>query len=253
MGLYLLHPYLPAISLDALMAYALFFYNYLLTIFTVVSCAGFAVLWVRQRRHLHFFAMCLFGLYLADITILWMTETIPQFANLFYTAQAERAWVYTLFSTMILLAYRCILGDLLDYPVSSHEMALWVLCFAGIIAESEVKSDLYHVTVDLVFTTVLRVWTAGSGLWIYLRQRHLVEAKRANAALFFIFVFVTLEAADYSFKPMGARSLPLEIMGFIVTTCGLLYLASKVRAESKRVDEMRLLAFAQRHELTRRE
>lgn len=235
------------------MPYALFFYSYALTIATVVALTGFAALYVRHRRRLHLYVTFLFALYLIDITLLWMVESIPEFAVHFTQARGEQPYLYTLFSTIMLLAYRSILGDLLDYPVSNHEAALWVLCLVGIVAEWEVRNDLYSVAVELVFPNALRIWTVASGLFIYAHQRGLVERARGRSALLLIAVFCTMEALEFTFPSASVRSIPLEIMGFVFTGAGLVYLGAQLRITHQRTEGLQPLRAAQAYGLTRRE
>lgn len=235
------------------MTYALFFYSYALTLVTATVFVGFGTLYIRQKRRLYLLVTVLFGLYLIDIMFLWMVEFIPEFAGLFQGFQEGHPFIYTLFNIAILLMYRAIVGDLLDHPISNVEAALWVLCFIGIIAEWSIKNDLYLIAVDLMFPYALRVWTVISAFWIYALQRDLVERRRSNAAFFFTVVFSICEIIDIVSRSSELRSAGFEILGLIYTVSGLVYLWHRVRENRQQVLEMQPLAFAQEHDLTRRE
>lgn len=235
------------------MVYALFFYSYALTLLTAAVFVGFGALYIRRKRRLYLLVTILFGLYLIDIMFLWMIEFIPGFAGLFHYIQTGSPFVYTLFDTSIILMYRVIVGDLLDYPISNKEAALWVICFVGIIAEWSIKSDLYHVVVDLVFPHALQAWTVISTVWIYVHQRDVVERSRSKAAIFFIVVLAVFLSIDIFSNSNTLRSVAFELLGFIYTASGLAFLWQRLREDRRQVRDMQPLAFAQEHDLTRRE
>lgn len=234
------------------MPYALFFYNYALILITVVAFAGFCALAVRHRRRIFRYIAFLLGLYLVDITFLWMMESIPEFNDIILGVRTTMPYTYTLFTTAMLLMYRMILGDLFDSPVSNHEATIWVLCFVGILAEGAVKSSLYHFAADLVFPTALRTWTIASTLWIYIRHRGLVERSRSCLALAFCTIYCTAAFADL-IEPDSARSISFEVMGTTFTLIGIAYLALRVRGVQQATRDLQPIAFANRYGLTRRE
>lgn len=234
------------------MPYALFFYNYALILITVVAFAGFCALAVRHRRRIFRYIAFLLGLYLVDITFLWMMESIPEFNDIILGVRTTMPYTYTLFTTAMLLMYRMILGDLFDSPVSNHEATIWVLCFVGILAEGAVKSSLYHFAADLVFPTALRTWTIASTLWIYVRHRGLVERSRSCLALAFCTIYCTAAFADL-IEPDSARSVSFEVMGTTFALIGIAYLALRVRGVQQATRGLQPIAFANRYGLTRRE
>lgn len=234
------------------MPYALFFYNYFLILITVVAFAGFCALAMRHRRHVYRYIAILFGLYLVDITFLWMMESIPEFGQIVMGVQTTMPYTYTLFTTAMLLMYRLILGDLLDSQLSNHEATVWVLCFVGILAEGEVKSDLYRFAADLVFPTALRIWTVASTLWIYLRHRGMVVRDRRRLALALCAIYCSATVADF-IEPDAARSISFEIMGTTFTLLGIAYLVQRVRGVQEAARDLQPIAFANRYGLTRRE
>ncbi|WP_159060075.1 helix-turn-helix transcriptional regulator [Collinsella provencensis] len=235
------------------MSYALFFYSYALTLLTAAVFVGFGALYIRRKKRLHLLVTLLFGLYLIDIMFLWMVEFIPEFAGLFQDMQTGHPFVYTLFNTLIILTYRAILGDLLDHPISNVEAAFWLLCFVGIIAEWSIKNDLYRVAADLIFPYTLQIWTIVSAFWIYARQRDVVERSRGRAAIFFAIVYSTCEILEIISTSNTLRSIFFEALGLIYTVSGAIYLWRRVRENRQQVLNMQPLAFAQEHDLTRRE
>lgn len=235
------------------MPYALFFYNYALILITVVAFTGFCALAVRHRRHVYRHIATLFGLYLVDITFLWMMESIPEFKASVIGARESMPYTYTLFSTAMLLTYRAILGDLLDTPISNHEAAIWVLCFVGILAEGEVKNDLYRIAAELVFPAALRIWTIAGALWMNIRTRGLVEQKRSRFALGLCTVYCLAEIANLALPSPDARSIPFEVMGLMFTLIGIAYLVLRVRGVQQATRDLQPIAFANRYGLTRRE
>ena len=235
------------------MSYALFFYSYALTLLTAAVFVGFGALYIRRKKRLHLLVALLFGLYLIDIMFLWMVEFIPEFAGLFQDMQTGHPFVYTLFNTLIILTYRAILGDLLDHPISNVEAAFWLLCFVGIIAEWSIKNDLYRVAADLIFPYTLQIWTIVSAFWIYARQRDVVERSRGRAAIFFAIVYSTCEILEIISTSNTLRSIFFEALGLIYTVSGVIYLWQRVRENRQQVLNMQPLAFAQEHDLTRRE
>ena len=235
------------------MSYALFFYSYALTLLTAAVFVGFGALYIRRKKRLHLLVALLFGLYLIDIMFLWMVEFIPEFAGLFQDMQTGHPFLYTLFNTLIILTYRAILGDLLDHPISNVEAAFWLLCFVGIIAEWSIKNDLYRVAADLIFPYTLQIWTIVSAFWIYARQRDVVERSRGRAAIFFAIVYSTCEILEIISTSNTLRSIFFEALGLIYTVSGVIYLWQRVRENRQQVLNMQPLAFAQEHDLTRRE
>lgn len=235
------------------MSYALFFYSYALTLLTAAVFVGFGALYIRRKKRLHLLVTLLFGLYLIDIMFLWMVEFIPEFAGLFQDMQTGHPFLYTLFNTFIILTYRAILGDLLDHPISNVEAAFWLLCFVGIIAEWSIKNDLYRVAADLIFPYTLQIWTIVSAFWIYARQRDVVERSRGRAAIFFAIVYSTCEILEIISTSNTLRSIFFEALGLIYTVSGAIYLWRRVRENRQQVLNMQPLAFAQEHDLTRRE
>lgn len=235
------------------MSYALFFYSYALTLLTAAVFVGFGALYIRRKKRLHLLVTLLFGLYLIDIMFLWMVEFIPEFAGLFQDMQTGHPFLYTLFNTFIILTYRAILGDLLDHPISNVEAAFWLLCFVGIIAEWSIKNDLYRVAADLIFPYTLQIWTIVSAFWIYARQRDVVERSCGRAAIFFAIVYSTCEILEIISTSNTLRSIFFEALGLIYTVSGAIYLWRRVRENRQQVLNMQPLAFAQEHDLTRRE
>lgn len=235
------------------MTYALFFYSYLITIATSVTFFGFVALNIRKPRKLHALCAVLFALYLVDITILWMLDYIPEFSEIFDYSLVSTRCFYSLFNTGIVFAYRGIVGDLLDSPISTREGMIWILCFVGILAEGSVKNDLYTIAVELVFPYALRLWTVGSALFIYVRQRGLVERGRRRSALFFIAVYVAMELTEFAIPDAGARRIPFEIMGFVYTTSGIVYLYLQLKKGDRALQTLNYRDFARTYDLTRRE
>lgn len=236
----------------AAVSYFLFFYSYALVLATTTAFAGFFGLYIRQRKRLYKYVALLFGLYLVDITFLWMTESIPEFSALFNSLHRERPYLYTLFNTTILLTYRLILGDLLDYPPSNHEAALWLLCITGIVSEWYIRNELYRVAVDLVFPNLLHGWTALSGMVIYLHQGKFVEGQRKTAALALAAILV-IEGILLFIPSPGIRTISYEITGGAITLYGLAFLASRLRIARDRIDDLQPLKLVQTYGLTRRE
>lgn len=235
------------------MAYIPFFYSYFITIATAVTLFGFLALNIRKPRRLHALCAVLFALYLVDITMLWMVDYIPDFKALFDYNQTEVRAMYSLFNTCMVFAYRGIVGDLLDCPISTREGMIWILCLAGILTEGAVKSDWYSFAVELVVPYALRVWSVCLALFIYIRQRGLVERGRRISALCFIMVYILMELAEFTLPNTGARRIPFEIMGFIYTAAGMVYLYLQLKANDQALKAMNYHGFAQAHDLTRRE
>ena len=235
------------------MTYALFLYSYLITIATSVTFFGFVALNIRKPRRLHALCAILFALYLIDITILWMVDYIPEFSGLFDYSLISTRCFYALFNMGILFAYRGIVGDLLDSPISTREGMIWILCFVGILAEGSVKNDLYTIAVELVFSYALRLWTVGNALFIYIRQHGLVERGRRRSALLFIAVFVIMELAEFAIPDAGARRIPFEIMGLVYTISGIVYLYLQLKKNDRALKTLNHHDFARSHNLTRRE
>ena len=128
-----------------------------------------------------------------------------------------------------------------------------MLCFVGIIAEWSIKNDLYRVAADLIFPYTLQIWTIVSAFWIYARQRDVVERSRGRAAIFFAIVYSTCEISEMISTSNTLRSIFFEALGLIYTVSGVIYLWQRVRENRQQVLNMQPLAFAQEHDLTRRE
>ena len=227
------------------MAYIPFFYSYFITIATAVTLFGFLALNIRKPRRLHALCAVLFALYLIDITMLWMVDYIPEFKEFFDYNQTEVRAMYSLFNTCMVFAYRGIVGDLLDCPISTREGMIWILCLAGILTEGAVKSDWYSFAVELVVPYALRVWSVCLALFIYIRQRGLVERGRRISALCFIMVYILMEFAEFTLPNTGARRIPFEIMGFIYTAAGMVYLYLQLKASDQALKAMNYHGFAQ--------
>lgn len=235
------------------MTYALFFYNYVIALATSAVVLGFGALYIRRRKRLDLYGAFLFSLYLIDITLLWMMESIPAFAEAFGVMQTQRHFFYVFLNTLIVFCYRLILGDLLDYPISNYEAIGWTICLTGTTAEWVTKSSLYPTVIDAWFRTITRIWVIGSSVWIYLRQRNLMEARRAHCALALALVFAASEITQIVFPQQGSRVPSYEIMGGIYTIVALVYLASQLKQNHERAKEFSLHSVTSRYDLTRRE